>query len=290
MKLFAVLSVLLSFVQMAFAQGDDIQIRTTHVAGSVHMLEGYGGNIAVSVGSDGILMVDAQFTVVSEKIRTALVGLSDGPLRFVVNTHFHPDHTDGNKVFGTEAIVVAHENTRERLSTPQTYWGETQPAYPEHAWPVITFDDDMTIYFNGEQIQVIYLPNGHTDTDAVVYFSESNVLHVGDQIFTDHFPFIDLEHGGTVDGYVRNVEAIAERFPDNVMIVCGHGRLATMDDLKAFHGMLVDTVRIVRGRMSDGYELDASKAAGLPEAYASYDWDFVGTEDWIETVYENYSN
>lgn len=218
----------------ASAQRDfsGVEIKTTHVAGAVYMLEGSGGNIGVSVGDDGILMIDDQYAPLSEKIRAAIADIKKGEVDFVLNTHWHFDHVGGNTEFGRDAHIIAHSNVRRRVSTAQLLFGETREPLPRHALPVITYDDALTLHFNDEKILVIHLPHGHTDGDSVVYFTGSNVVHMGDDMFAGMFPFVDLNHGGDVEGLTRNVKQIIDMMPDDVKVIPGHGPLSTLEDLK----------------------------------------------------------
>jgi glyoxylase-like metal-dependent hydrolase (beta-lactamase superfamily II) len=271
------------------AQAEEVEIAVTHVAGNVHMLTGRGGNIGVSVGRDGILLVDDQFAPLAPRIRAALAEIGEGAPAFVLNTHFHGDHTGGNPGFGKEATIIAHVNVRERLSTPQEVWGETRPPIDAEGWPVITFDESMHVHFNDEEIVVVHAPRGHTDGDAIVYFTRSNVLHMGDQLFTGHFPYVDLDHGGTVAGYLANIEEVLEMgLPEDVKVIVGHGPLSTLDDVRAQRDMIEGTVRIVRGRMAEGKSLDQIKQEGLPAQYASFDWNFIPSDTWMETIHRSY--
>jgi glyoxylase-like metal-dependent hydrolase (beta-lactamase superfamily II) len=272
----------------AFAQRDfsSVQITSQPVAGNVYMLQGSGGNIGVSAGPDGVLIVDDQFAPLAGKIRAALKELSPGKLKFILNTHFHGDHTGGNVEFGPEAPIIAQTNVRKRLTGGQGLPG-TSEAVPEAGWPVITFDESLSVHFNGEEIQVLHLPHGHTDGDAVIRFTESNVVHMGDLFFNGGFPFVDLDHGGDVPGLIRNIAQVLEMLPADVRIIPGHGSLATVDDLKIYYGMLVDTTEIVRKRMQSGEGLDVVKAAGLPEEWQSWGTGFISTDRWIETIYRS---
>ncbi len=165
-----------------------MEIKTTKVAGNVHLLEGQGGNIAVSAGPDGLLIVDDQFAPLADKIKAALAAIDQGDLQYVLNTHQHGDHTGGNPVFGLEALIVAHENVRKRLSTEQTVRGKKVPPMAAAGLPVITFDDGLTIHFNGEAIRMVHAEPGHTDTDSLIYFPQSNVLHMGDSVHQRQVP------------------------------------------------------------------------------------------------------
>ncbi len=272
----------------AFAQQDfsSVQITSQRVAGNVYMLQGSGGNIGVSVGPDGVLIVDDQFAPLADKIRAALKELSPGKLKFILNTHFHGDHTGGNVEFGPEAPIIAQTNVRKRLMGGQGLSGSSD-AVPAEGWPVITFDESLSVHFNGEEIQVVHLPHGHTDGDAVIRFTKSNVVHTGDLFFNGGFPFVDLEHGGDVPGLIRNIAQVLETLSGDVRIIPGHGSLATVDDLKIYYGMLVETTEIVRKRMQSGQGLDAVKAVGLPEEWQSWGTGFISTDRWIETIYRS---
>jgi cyclase len=273
----------------ARAQGDDfskIEIKPTKVAGTIWLLEGAGGNIGVSAGPDGLLIVDDQFLPLADKIKAALKGISpDGKLAFVVNTHWHGDHTGGNRAFGKEATIIAQLNVRKRLATPQDRGGRMSEASPKEALPVVTFEDGVTIWFNGEEIEVVHVPSGHTDGDAIVYFKGANVVHMGDQFFNGMFPFIDLNSGGDLAGYVKNVADTVARIPADAKIIPGHGGLATVEDLKTFHTMLAKTTDYVRAEIAKGMTLEQAKKAGLPDEWKSYASDFITVEKWVETVY-----
>lgn len=268
-----------------------IEVKPIRVNGNIYMLQADpgSGNIGASVGSDGILIVDDQFAPLAEKIRAALKEAGGGSLKFILNTHWHYDHTGGNKVFGPEAPIIAHTNVRKRLTSDQKMMGRIIPAEPKEAWPVITFDTSLSVHFNGEEIKVVHFPHGHTDGDSVIFFTKSNVVHMGDHYFANWFPFVDLENGGDVEGYTRNVETIIGQLPADVKIIPGHGPVSTLADLKAYHRMLVETTKIVRTRMSAGKTLDVSKAEGLPEEWKSFGTGFISTEQWIATIYNSLS-
>ncbi|HWT01884.1 MAG TPA: MBL fold metallo-hydrolase [Pyrinomonadaceae bacterium] len=264
-----------------------VEIKATKVAGSVYMLEGAGGNIGVSVGADGILIVDDQFAPLAEKIRAALKALGDGKLKFVLNTHWHGDHTGGNARFSTEASIIAHDNVRKRLASDQKIFGNTVPASPREALPVITFDNSLAVHFNGEEIRAIHFPNGHTDGDSVIFFTGSNVVHMGDDFFAGRFPFVDLENGGNVVSLAKNVGDVISRLPAGVKIIPGHGPLSTVEDLRLYHRMLLETTDIVRKQAAAGKTLEQIKAAGLPETWKDWGTGFIKTDQWIELIYRS---
>lgn len=273
----------------ARAQGDDfskVEIKPIKVAGAIWMLQGAGGNIGVSAGPDGLLIVDDQFLPLADKIKAALKGISpEGKLAFVVNTHWHGDHTGGNRAFGKTATIIAQSNVRKRLATPQDRGGRMSEASPKEALPVVTFEDGVTIWFNGEEIQVVHVPSGHTDGDAIVYFKSANVVHMGDQFFNGMFPFIDLNSGGDLAGYVKNVADVVAKIPADAKIIPGHGGLATAEDLRKFHAMLAKTTDYVRAEIAKGLTLEQAKQAGLPDEWKSYASDFITVDKWVETVY-----
>jgi cyclase len=276
----------------ARAQGRDfskVEIKVTKVAGSVYLLEGAGGNIGVSVGADGILIVDDQFAPLAEKIRAALKTIGAGKLRFVLNTHWHGDHTGGNAQFSQEASIIAHDNVRKRLASEQTIFGDKVPASPKEALPVITFDQSLAVHFNNEEIRAIHFPHGHTDGDSVIFFTGSNVVHMGDDFFAGRFPFVDIENGGNAVSLVKNIGEIINRLPAGVKIIPGHGPLSTVDDLKLYHRMLNETIDIVRKQMAAGQTLEQIKAAGLPETWKSWGTGFIKTDQWIELIYRSLS-
>lgn len=215
------------------------------------MLEGAGGNIGVLAGKDGIVLIDDQFGPLTEKIKKALAQISDQPVRFVINTHFHFDHTGGNENFGGQgAIIVAHENNRKRLSTDQFLAAMKMElkAAPYDALPKVTFTDSVTFHMNGETVNVFYAKNAHTDGDVIIHFKESNVFHGGDVFVRYGFPFIDQGNGGTIDGMIKGTDLLISRTNDQSKIIPGHGILSVKKDLIDYKQMLVT----VRKRVADG--------------------------------------
>ena len=274
----AAVSVLLCIAAWAQRDYSRIKIKTTHVAGNIYMLEGAGGNIGVSAGPDGILIVDDQFAPLAEKIRNALKELAEGPLEFLINTHFHGDHTGGNAVFGDEAHIIAHANVRKRLQVEDA---------SEEALPVVTFDDSLSIHFNDEEIRVIHFPNSHTDGDSVIFFTGSNVVHMGDLFFSGRFPYVDLSSGGDVEGLIGHIEKLLAELPPDVKLIPGHGPLSDLDDLKTYHQTLVATTELVRDQIEAGKSLEEIKTAGLPKKWRSWGAGFISTSRWIEIVHRS---
>lgn len=266
---------------------DAVQIRATQVRGNIYMLTGSGGNIGVSAGDDGILIVDDQYAPLAEKIRAALKELNPGKLKFILNTHWHGDHTGSNAAFGPEVPIIAHTNVRERLKTGDP--ARNMRATPKEGWPVITFDQGLSVHFNGEEIKVIHFPKGHTDGDSVIFFTAANVVHMGDDFFNARFPFVDLDSGGSVEGLTQHIRDLIAKLPADVKIIPGHGPLATLDDLKTYHTMLIETTEHVRAQMKAGKTLEQIKAAGMPEKYKSWSWSFIPTERWAEIIHRSLS-
>ncbi|HVR07766.1 MAG TPA: MBL fold metallo-hydrolase [Thermoanaerobaculia bacterium] len=275
----------------AVAQQQDfskVEIKVTPVAGKVYMLEGAGGNMAASVGEDGILLVDDQFEPLAPKIRAALLGIAPGgKLRFVVNTHWHGDHTGGNRVFGLEAPILAQTNVRKRLSAEQTVMGNKVPPSPKEALPVLTYDQSVSVHWNGEEIKLVHFPHGHTDGDTIVFFTGANVVHMGDDFFAGRYPFIDLGTGGSVQGLIDNVAKALAQMPADAKVIPGHGPLSAKADLERFHAMLVTTTGIVRHRMQAGESLEKMQAEGLPADLAPWGQGFVDAKTWILTIHDS---
>ena len=266
-----------------------VQMKATKVSGNIYMLEGSGGNIGVSVGDDGILIVDDQYAPLANKIRAALKGIADKKLRFILNTHWHGDHTGGNVEFGPEAPIIAHDNVRKRMATEQKseVFKSTTPASPKEALPVITFGHSLTVHFNGEEIRAVHFPKGHTDGDTVVFFTASNVVHLGDDFFAGRFPFVDLESGGSVDGLTKNIGEIIGKIPAGAKLIPGHGPISTIDDLKSYHRMLQETSNIVKQKIAAGKTLEQIKSEGLPEEWKTWGTGFIKTDFWLETIYKS---
>lgn len=265
----------------AFAQQQDwskVEIKATQVSGNVYMLEGSGGNIGVCVGPDGILIVDDQFAPLADKIVAALGQLNPGKLKYVVNTHHHGDHTGSNaNMAGQGATIVAQANVRVNLAK--------DPKVAAAAMPVITFTQGATLYFNGEEISATHYGPAHTNGDSVIYFKNANVIHTGDQMMTERFPYIDMANGGDLDGLIANWKKIIATAPADVKIIPGHGRLANLDDLKAVLAIVEESTALIREKMAAGKILEQLKAEGLPEKYKSWGSGFINPHRWIETIY-----
>lgn len=285
-RLYSILAALV-VATTAFAQTDfsKVEVKATRVGGSVYMLTGAGGNIGASVGEDGILVVDDQFAPLAPKIEAALRSITDKPVRFILNTHYHGDHTGGNEHFGKTAPIVAHENVRKRLAEGVTRRGRTTPPAPKGALPVLTFQNAVTIHLNGEEIRAVHMPHGHTDGDSVIWFTGSNVVHMGDDYFNGMFPFVDQENGGSVRGLIANLDKVLSLVADDVKVIPGHGALSDKAGLRKFSDVLKGTLAAVERGVTAGKSLEQLKADKVLSEWDSWGQGFIKTDTWIDTLH-----
>ena len=252
-----------------------VEIKPTQVAGTVYMLEGAGGNVGLSIGEDGTLIVDDQFAQLGDKILKAIQALGGNNPRLILNTHFHGDHTGSNPQFGRNGTIVAHDNVRVRLLS--------NDDFPRSGLPLVTYDDDATVHFNNETISLIHLPSGHTDGDSVVWFKTSNVIHMGDHFFNGRFPFVDVGSGGSIDGYLANVHRVLKTIPDDIRVIPGHGVLATKTDLQHTMQITAESTKTVREKLKNGESAEAI-AAALDKAYPGWGSGFISAARWVGIV------
>lgn len=269
---------LLSTVTLLVAAQDynNVKISVTKANGNVYMLQGAGGNIGVLATDQGLLLIDDQFEPLAERIEVAMHGISDQKLTYIINTHFHGDHTGGNSFFAQQAPIFAHKNVRARL--------ENKEAAEQVALPVVTYDHGMTIYLADEEIQLTHYPHGHTDGDTVVYFKNANVLHTGDLFFELGFPYIDLKHGGSVRGYLADVKKIIAQVPDNVVIIPGHGKLTNKARYQVFAQMLDYSINRVSQFLAQGKTEAEILTLGIGKNYQQWSWRFINEEAWLKTL------
>ena len=275
-----------------------VQIKASKVSGNIYMLEGQGGNIAASIGEDGIVIVDDEFAPLAEKIQSALKDLkiTDKPVRFVINTHYHGDHTGGNPPFANSgSTVIAQDNVRRRLVSGGTAGNggsvkmEVKPA-EKAALPIITFEHDVTVHLNGEDIRALHFPAGHTDGDAIIFFPKNNVVHMGDDFVRYGFPFIDVASGGSVQGMTDGLEKAIAQLPADVKVIPGHGQLSSLDDVRAYIGMLKDTTAAVQKAMAAKKTVDQMKQEKILAPWAKWSGEFVNQDTFIETIYNSLTN
>ena len=268
---------------------DKMQIKATKVAGQVYVIEDVttefsGGNIGVSAGPDGIVLVDDKFAPLAPKIEAALKTISDKPVRFVINTHYHGDHTSGNSMFGARSTIIAHENTRKRMAAGR---GAEEPPAPAVALPIITFEHRVSVHLNGEDIRAIHFPNGHTDTDVVIFFTKSNVVHMGDDFFNGIYPFIDSDGGGSAKGLIANIEKLLGEIPADAKIIPGHGKVATAKELREFLAMLKETTAIIEAGIKANKTADQLKKEKVLARYERWAKGFFKNEDFIDLLYKD---
>lgn len=288
----------MSAAALTFAQGgpdfDKVQIKVTQVSGNVYMLAGAGGNIGASIGEDGIVIVDDQFAPLAEKIRAALhgIGVTDKPVRFVINTHYHGDHAGGNLPFSETSTIIAQDNVRKRLEAGSAAGNggsvrmENKPA-PKGALPIITFGQDLTVHLNGEDIRALHFPSGHTDGDSIIFFPKANVVHMGDDFVRYGFPFIDISSGGSVQGMVAALEKVIPELPAHVKVIPGHGELSNLDDVRVFLKMLKDTSAAVERALQQGKALEQMKQEKILDPWKKFSGSFITEDAFVETLYNS---
>ena len=285
----------LALAAPAAAQGPDfekVQIKTEKVAEGIWVLAGAGGNIAVSAGADGVFLVDDEWAPMTPKVKAAVAALSDRPLRFILNTHWHPDHTGGNKDLGEAgALIVAHDNVRLRMSTDQFIeaMGMKFAPSPARALPVVTFNDAVTLHLNGDDVEAFHVPPAHTDGDAIVHFRRAGVVHMGDLFFNGMYPFVDLSSGGSFEGYIAAADR-ALALAEGTRIIPGHGPMGTRADLRAYRDMLVTVRDRVKPLVQAG-KTPAEVVAARPIADLDAKWGqgFMKPEQFLEIVAKSLS-
>jgi len=304
MRRWGVLAVVLSAAALLSQDQDfsKVQIKVSKVSGNIYMLQGAGGNIAASVGEDGIVIVDDQYAPLADKIAAALkgIGATDKPVRFIINTHYHGDHTGGNLPFANQgATVIAQDNVRKRLesggkagtgTSPDAVIHEFKPA-PNGALPIITFEHDVTVHLNGEDIRALHFPAGHTDGDSIIFFPKANVVHMGDDYVRYGFPFIDVLAGGSVQGMIAACQKAAAQLPPDVKVIPGHGDLSNLDEVREYITMLQETSAAVQKAIDSGKSLDQMKKekvlAPWEKKYAS---KAITADIFVETLYNSLTN
>ena len=258
-------------------------VTTTAIRDGLYLLQGRGGNVMASVGADGVLLIDSDYANYTAAYQQALTALGDGKARFLINTHWHGDHTGGNNYWGEQGgVIVAHDNVRERMSSHQDnqVFGQVDPS-PVAAWPMVTYADSLALHVNGDTVEVQHYPGGHTDGDSVVFFLKANVVHLGDHFFKDRFPFVDIGSGGTIDGFIANIAMLLKKTSADTVIIPGHGSVANRADLQRYYDMLVATRAAVKSMQAEGLDLAAIQARGLDPKWASWGGGFIKQDKWI---------
>jgi cyclase len=291
-------SILLSFffissMPLGFADHHaQSSFKVSNISKDLILLQGKGGNIALSRGRDGILIIDNDYAEMGDALLEQIEKIADGSLlKFILNTHWHGDHTGNNASLNMQENVniVAHDNVRERLSTRQEMpaFNRVVEAHPKHALPTITFPDSMTLHFNDETLTIEHYASGHTDGDAVIFFEKNNTVHMGDHMFYPMFPFIDMNSGGNAISFTKNVGDILDKIDDKTTVIPGHGPLTDKEGLKNFHRMLVSTIAEVNAMKAAGLSLEDAQGKGLSQEWKKWNVGFIKEPVWISFIYKS---
>ena len=278
---------------VVWAQNDfsEVEIQATEVAPGIHMLVGAGGNLGLSVGEDGAFLIDDQFAPLSGKIMAAIAELTDAPVEFLANTHWHGDHTGGNEAFGNAgAVIVAHDNVRVRMSTEQMreIFDQTMPPSPDAALPIVTFNDELTLHWNGQTIHAFHSGPGHTDGDVVLHFQEADIFHMGDNFFNGFYPFVDVDSNGDINGMIATGYRVLAMSNVGSRIIPGHGPLATPDDLRDWLQVLRSTREGIQELIDQGMSEDEVVAANPTAEYdETHGGGFMNPENYTRLVYQS---
>jgi glyoxylase-like metal-dependent hydrolase (beta-lactamase superfamily II) len=279
MKRLLILTTLLAATSSVPAQENEVEFKSFQLSDTVYMLKGAGGNVGISAGDDGLYIIDDQVKPVTAQLLDAIKEISDAPIRFVINTHYHYDHTGGNETLGGQGtVIIAHDNIRSRMNSEQVniFLGSTTAAYPAPALPVLTFNDQISLHLNGESATAYYVANGHTDGDSIIHFPVSNVIHMGDMHFNGLYPFIDLDAGGSIQGMIAAAELGLSLANESTHIIPGHGPLATVEDLENYRAFLAKATANVQQLIDQGLDLQQAIAAEPTK-----EWDESLGKAWI---------
>jgi cyclase len=272
---------------------DTIQVRAQALRGGLYMLTGAGGNIGLSVGNDGAFIIDDQYAPLTPRILAAVGAITSRPIRFVVNTHWHGDHTGGNEnIAKTGTVVVAHNNVRKRMSVEQfnDVFNRRTPPSPAGALPVISFSDSITLHVNGDDLIAFHVQNAHTDGDALIHFAKADVVHMGDTYFATGYPFVDVSSGGNVNGIVAAADRVLAMCKPQTIVIPGHGPVSNCDNLREYRNMVASVRDKVRAEIAKGRTLEQLKAAGLTAEYdAKWGRGFIQPPVFVELVYRSLS-
>ena len=280
----------LSSFNIAFAS--HLQVNTTKLTDSMYVVHGSGGDVILSIGNDGIILVDDQYAPVTKKMQLVIANITNKPIKFVINTHWHPDHVGGNERLGEAgAIIVSHDNVRKRLSNDQFFEmiNQTIPAFSKKGLPIITFSDNMTFYQNNDEIRINYLKNGHTDGDSAIYFTQNNVIHVGDDFSDRSYPFMDLSSGGSVDGLISSLQSILSMINNDTKVVAGHSGISNQTKVKDYLNMLIDVKGVISDMIKEGKSLDEIIQSKPTSQYDSVyqDYSFIKPKDFVTNIYQS---
>lgn len=282
-------TLLMSVGTTTFAQEGTPQIKTQSLGNDIYLLTGPGGNIGVSVGEDGVLVIDDKFARFADQIITQISAITEEPIKFVINTHYHGDHTGANaELKQVGATIVAHDNVRKRmgLTFDNNLWGRPVKAVAEAKWPTLTFSDTTTFHFNDDMIQVIHTPSAHTDGDSIIHFSQNNLIHMGDNFFNGMFPYVDVDSGGTLQGMIASHDQALALANDETQIIPGHGPMANKTDLQNTRDMLADILQRVKIQKANGQTEDEIIESGLLADLSDYS-GFIDEKNMIRIAYRS---
>ena len=268
---------------------EDVKITTVPVTDQIYMVTGNGGNIGLFIGDDGTFLIDDQFAPLTEKILAAIKSVGGDHPKFLINTHYHGDHTGGNENLGRGGtLVFSHHNVRERLSNGAfiAEFNMKQAALSKEGLPVVTFSEDISFHLNGDSVHAFHVPYAHTDGDSFVYFKNANVIHAGDLVFNGFFPFIDVTHGGTLKGMIRGVDSVLALADDDTKIIPGHGPLGNKAQLASYRKMLSTAYERLRKLKAEGKTAqEAAAAKPLADLEATWGGGMFKSDRWIEIIY-----
>jgi glyoxylase-like metal-dependent hydrolase (beta-lactamase superfamily II) len=294
--IFGFFIIFLYFTDLDKIYASHLDINTTKLNDKMYVIHGSGGNVLLSIGNDGVILVDDQYRPVTEKLKSVIANLTDKPVKFVINTHLHPDHVGGNEKLGKAgAIIVSHDNVRKRLSSDQffEFINMTIPALSEKGLPIITFSDNMTFYQNDDEIKITHLEDGHTDGDSAVYFTKNNVIHVGDDFSDRSYPLMDLSNGGSIDGLILSLKKILSMINKDTKVVAGHSGISNQTKVKDYQNMLIDVHDNIRNMMiKEGKSLDEIIKSKPTSKYDMiyYDHSFIKPKDLVTNIYKSIHN
>jgi cyclase len=285
MKRFFIILLLLPLATIAQRDWANIEIGVSELAPGIHRL--FVANsvaVVISDGPDGVLMVDAAYKESGDRLKAEMDKITQRPVRYLINTHLHADHTGGNLVFGKDAIIIAHQSVKDALSKEQRRGETVTPAFPEWAQPDKFVEGTMNLQFNGENIRITHYAGGHTQGDVVVFFPNAKVLMIADLLFAGYFPFVDTSNGGNPMRYLENVSKIIEEYPADAIVVGGHGPVFNMTQLREWHNALAETISIIRQAKSQGLTAEQMKEQRILRQWEAMGSFFITEDRWIDTI------
>ena len=286
----ATLATLFCTIQHSTAEQHSQSFTLSTVKDNILMLSNKGGNIAISKGSDGLLIIDNGYSDQSEELAATLKKIGGASeLQYIINTHWHGDHSGANELLGSIATIVAHDNVRSRLSASQSVpsFGMESAPYAKQGLPSLTYPDSINIHFNDDTLTLKHYPNGHTDSDTVVFFKQANIVHMGDHLFYPMFPFVDVGNQGNAVNYAANVKAVLSQIDDQTIVIPGHGTITDKAGLSDFLSMLEGTIAEVKTLKDAGKTLEQIQQAGLSNRWQQWQGGFIKEPKWIETIYSS---